>query len=44
MGVISGSLGYFIGTTEAGYGPIAVCWQQNGGRVCAPAVWLNTGG
>ena len=41
--VISGTVGYAIGTTEFVQGPIAVCWQQNGARICAPAAWLDTG-
>lgn len=44
-GVIGGAVGYVIGTAAADRGPIAVCWNsRNGARVCAPAVWLNTGG
>jgi hypothetical protein len=42
--VLAGYSGYEIGSANAGTGPVAVCWQpKNGARVCAPAVWLNTG-
>ena len=43
-GAIGGIVGYTIGTADAGRGPIAICWQQNGARTCAPAVWLRPGG
>lgn len=41
---IGGAVGYAIGAAEASRGPLAICWQKNGARVCAPAVWLKPGG
>lgn len=42
---IGGAIGYVAGAVGQSHaGPIAVCWQQKGERVCSPAVWLNAGG
>jgi hypothetical protein len=43
-GAIGGAIGYAIGTADAGRGPLAICWQTGGARVCAPAVWLKPRG
>jgi hypothetical protein len=42
--VIGGALGYAVGTAAVSRGPLAVCWQKDDARVCAPAVWLKPGG
>jgi len=39
IAVVAGYTGYEIGATRLG--PIAVCWQQTGKDVCAPAAWLG---
>ena len=41
---IGGAVGYVIGTAEADRGPLAICWQKDGARVCAPAALLKPGG
>jgi hypothetical protein len=43
-GAIGGAVGYAIGTADAGRGALAICWQKDGARVCAPALWLKPGG
>lgn len=43
-GAIGAAVGYAVGTAEAARGPLAICWQRNGVRVCARAVWLKPGG
>jgi len=39
IAVVAGYTGYEIGAARLG--PIAVCWQQTGKDVCAPAAWLG---
>ena len=40
LAVLSGGIGYAIGTTTARLPPISACWQQNGHDVCTPAAWF----
>ena len=40
VAVLSGGIGYAIGTTTARLPPISACWQQNGHSVCTPAAWF----
>ena len=40
VAVVSGGIGYAIGTTTARLPPISACWQQNGHSVCTPAAWF----
>lgn len=43
-GAIGGAVGHAIGAADAARGPLAICWQKDSARVCAPAVWLKPGG
>lgn len=40
---IGGGIGFGAGMWTRP-GPVAVCWQTGEQRVCAPAVWMETGG
>ena len=40
VGVLSGGIGYAIGTTTARLPPISACWQQNAHDVCTAAAWF----
>ena len=40
IAVLSGGIGYAVGTTTARLPPISACWQQSGHDVCTAAAWF----
>jgi hypothetical protein len=40
IAVLSGGIGYAVGTRTARLPPISACWQQSGHDVCTAAAWF----